>query len=229
MSREWSTFIGRGVYSVSEASRYTQLHHARIYSWLRSRSDTFAPALIRSDYAESIEGRVLSFLDLIDVHVAGKLRNAGVSMQVVRRAYMALQDHFGAEHPFCHQELGTDGQHVFLRVADDVNDEKFYDVVSGQHEFPRVLKQFLKLLDHNQRTLMAEKWRIASGVVIDPTVSFGKPVVRGRATTTYVVRDTYYANKRDSDLVARMYRISPTAVMRAVRFEDRHPKVMRAA
>ncbi len=60
--------------------------------------------------------RVYSFSDLVALRVVGQLREAGVSVQTIRRAVAWLQRH--AEQPLATLALTSKGKHVFALTDD---------------------------------------------------------------------------------------------------------------
>lgn len=84
---------------------------------------------------------------------------------------------------------------------------------------PEVLSPYLKQIEYANDTQTAIRWNIADGIVLDPTRSFGKPIVASEGTTTYVLAQSYLANNQDQNLVADLFDVTPDAVLRAVDFE----------
>jgi len=217
-----ATYLGKGVYSVPEASRYADVNSRTLRSWFRSKPDADRHPLLVRDFPV-VEGRyALSFLDLIEIYVVGQLRERQVSMQTLRAARRRLESEFSTEHPFAHLELATEGKKILLREASEHGDDLISDAVSGQHEIPLAIKEFLKAIDYDQATELARRWHIHEGVVIDPSVSLGKPVVEFTGTTTFVVARSYFANSKNPELVADLYGIAPEQVLNAVSFEESH-------
>ena len=81
------------------------------------------------------------------------------------------------------------------------------------------MQDWLKHLDYDASTKLASRWNIAEGVVVDPRISFGKPVIRSTGVTTFVLANQYKANRKNSGLVADLYDVSEEDVLNAVRFE----------
>lgn len=215
--------LGKGSYILAEVSKLTQLHPGRVRSWFKHRPDSVGRGpLLDSDY-ESIENDfAVSFLDLIDVLVAGQFRDHyNVSMRVVRRAYSVLKEELNVAHPFCHSGLYTDGKRIFQLAATKLGDEKLSDVISRQQFFAHI-KEKLDHIEYNKLTRLADKWRIANGVLLDPNVSMGKPTVIETGLTTYVVANQYRANAENAGLVADLYGISEKDVANAVDFEKQY-------
>jgi len=213
--------LGQGVYTVAEVSKLTDLHPGRVRSWFKERPDGSGRGpVFESDYPAVAGDYAVSFLDLIDVLVAGTFRDRfNVPMRVVRRAHSLLQVRLGTKHPFCHNDLYTDGRNIFLCAANQLNEDILTEVVSRQQFFLHI-REKLHHIDYNEMTRLARRWRIAEGVVVDPSVCMGKPTITKTGVTTYVVANQYYANRKDSALIADLYGISEKDVTNAVAFED---------
>ncbi len=211
--------LGRGVYRLAEVARYTGLHPQRVRSWFRDRSDHAGLGpLLYPDYVEVDDVQAASFLDLIDVLVAGQFRLLGVTMGVVRRAYAVLQERLDTRHPFCHKGLFTDRKQIFVSTADELGDEVLSEAVSRQQFFKQVKGKLIHV-DFSPETLLAVRWRIARGVMIDPAVHLGKPVIENTGVSTFVVDRAYHANGEDAELVADLFNVSAAGVLDAVAFE----------
>jgi uncharacterized protein (DUF433 family) len=212
--------LGQGVYTLTEVSRLTDLHPNRVRSWFKQRPDGsgYGP-VFQSDFQPVDGDYAVSFFDLIDVLVAGTFRDQfDVPMQVVRRAHGLLQTRLKTKHPFCHNELYTDGRDIFLCAANQLNEEILSEVVSRQ-QFFLYIRERLHHIDYDELTKLARRWKITKGVVIDPLISMGKPTVENAGVTTYVIANQYEANAKDATLVADLYGISQKDVANAVNFE----------
>lgn len=207
-----------GVYSLSEAARYTLAPRERVRDWFTSQ-DPERPSLLEPDY-DSVDSRyAISFYDLIDLYVVVGLRNAGLSLRKIRKNYETLEDKLETKHPFCHRDIFTDGRSVFVGGEGSVS-----EVMTEQRHFFDVMEPYLARIEYHSRTRLARRWTIFDGVVIDPRYAFGKPVVentRGSITglTTYTLAREFFANSQDAGLVADLYDIDTKAVTRAVSFE----------
>lgn len=213
--------LGDGIYAYIEAARLTGLKRARVHEWFRTRSsDPKQPFLFLSDY-ESVDGdRAISFFDLIDVFVAGQLREHGVSLQTLRRVYAHLQEELKAKHPFCRSELLSDGKIVFLRGMDSKGEEELKEVLTRQKVFPTIILPFLERIDYEEASKLAERWHIADQIVVDPAICFGKPIVEAVGIPTAVLASAYRANDENEELVAEWHNVHPKYVLAAAAFED---------
>jgi uncharacterized protein (DUF433 family) len=213
--------FGFGLYDLREAARYTRLHPARVWRWFVPRpSEQHRKPVLASDY-EPVDGdHAISFLDLVDVFVFGQLRTHGVRLQTLRKVYHRLQKDLNQKHPFAHSRLATDGREVFLRVADKEGHDELIEVLTRQKVFPQIIQPFLKQLDYDPTSRLARLWRIAEGVVLNPALSLGKPLVERAGVKTEVLADAYAANRRDAERVAWWYNVAVADVLAAVRFEE---------
>ena len=212
--------LGQGFYKLAEVSRLTKMNPSRVRSWFKQRPDGLGRGpIFESDYDAVRGDYAVSFFDLIDVLVAGQFRDYSVSMRTVRRAYNVLKKELVTKHPFCHSRLYTDGREIFHLAANELGEDKLSEVVSHQQFFLYIMEK-LKHMDYSEVTKLAQRWRIAQGVVIDPLVSMGKPTIENTGVATYVIANQYNANDRNSALVADLYEIAETDVANAVRFEN---------
>jgi len=176
--------------------------------------------MFTGDY-EPIEGDfAVSFYDLVDVYVAGQLRDHGVSLQTLRKVYARMRDDLNTDHPFCRRELLSDGRIVFMRAVDAAGKEQLTEVLTRQGVFPKIILPFLKTIDYDSVRLLAARWHIADLVVVDPTICFGTPIVEATGIPTHILAAAYQANGQKADFVAQWYNVNPKDVVAAVKFES---------
>ena len=212
--------LGCGVYSLPLAARLTRLRQQRIREWFRSRPEANSTVLtFQSDYA-SVDGTFsISFHDLIEAFVAGRLRERGISLQKIRKVHAQLWSDWGTPHPFCRREImAKDGQ-IFSYGLDEEGRREMIEVLSRQRVFPDILLPFLTKIDYDRTSELAIRWRIAESVVVDPSICFGKPIVAETGIATSVLASSYAANDRNSELVADWFHIESRHVLAAVDFE----------
>jgi uncharacterized protein (DUF433 family) len=214
-----SDIFGLGVYSFPEAAKLTGLPRGRVREWFRGRTSRNSQPVFTADHPPVNNSHAISFRDLIDVFVAGQLREYGVPLRTVRNVYSNLAADLGTQHPFCRNELLVYGRDVFVRGLDRNGEEEIYDALTRQKAFPKLIEPFLKSIDYDKATALAARWRIAPGVFLDPNLCFGQPVVERAVIPTYLLAEAYAANDRNADRVAGWYGITAEEVEAAVRFE----------
>ncbi len=208
--------VGEGAYPLAEAARYAGLPAATVRSWFKPRPGGRGRGpLFRSDLPPVNGDYAISFLNLVEAYVARFFRTEGVRPDRLRRAHELLQVELGHSHPFAHADLRTDGKRIILATADG----DLRDVISRQHFFAQMK---LGRFTFSPTSRLAVHWHIGDGVVIDPRVSFGKPVARGSGVTTYVLANQFRANGGNATMVADLYDVTDADVRHAVRFEDNH-------
>lgn len=217
---EPSITLGQGVYGLGEAARFAIISPISARRWFVGRPDSGSGPVLRPDYTRLGRALAISFLDLVDLLVVGRFRHEGISLQTIRKIQRRLQERFRETHPFSHRRLLTDGRRVFLESCAGLDDLHLEEVLSGQTAFPEVLRRYLRDIDYS-RSGIAERWRVADGVVLDPARNFGKPTVDDCGIRTSVLAKAYHANARNPDLVADLFGTTPDSVIRAVQFERR--------
>jgi uncharacterized protein (DUF433 family) len=216
-----TAMLGNGIYNLSEAARLTGLRPQRVREWFGGRTATAPPPAFPGDYRPVAGHLAISFHDLIEVFIAGQLRDKGVSLPFTRRVHAQLKDRWETDHPFCRVELRTDGKRIFSCRLDEDGREDAVDVRTGQKVFDTVLVPFLKKLDYDEVTRLARRWAIAPLVVLDPAVGFGKPVAEKFGVSTRVLAAAFEANGRDAATVAAMFGVDEPHIRAALAFEAR--------
>jgi len=212
-------FLGRGIYRFTEVATLSGTSPSRVRAWFKGWPRGAGP-LIAGDYGRGGRpARLLSFLDLIDTLVVSRLREHSVPLPYLRKVHTRLVEEFRVDHPFSRRDLLTDGRRVFLDVADAVGEEKLKELLTQQLAFPDVLKPYLKLVDYDRESLLAMRWHVARGVLIDPRREYGKPVLASAGIPTAILSAAYSANARDAHRVGYWYGITTEDVQVAVDFE----------
>lgn len=208
-----------GAYGVPEAARLTRVAPQTARRW--ALGGAVATPILCPDL-EPVNGRfALTFLDLIDLLVVGRLREAGVPLQRLRRVHNRLRMIWREPHPFSNVRLYLDGGgQVLVRRVDLEGDEVLEEVLSGQRAMHPILEPCLRQIEFDRNGGTAMRWRIAEGIVLDPKRAFGKPLVDRTGISTFVLASSFRANDRDAELVADLYGVTPEDVLQAVAFED---------
>lgn len=141
-------------------------------------------------------------------------------MQRIRSDIEFARKELDIEHPLLSERFLTDGRELFLRDA--ATQPNFTNLSRvGQIAWSE-LEAVLRELDYAE-DLLAQRWWPAgrdAGVVVDPLVNFGRPVVAIVGVRTETLVDRWAAGVTLAEL-AEEYRISPSVVERAVQFENR--------
>ena len=202
------------LYSLAEVSRYARVQSGTLRSWTRSRDggilvpaelDTVAP---------------LSFINLVESHVLLALRRIHrVPMQRIRTAVEWLRRTYETEHPLAELDLETDGYDLFVR-------ELGYPVSAsrrGQGAIPQILSRFLQRIERDPGRIPMRFYPLTyetspKAIVMDPTVVYGRPVIKGTRVTTLMVFERYSGGESLHD-IASDYDLDMAAIEEALRCE----------
>jgi len=214
--------FGEGVYTLAEVTRYTGVPASTLRSWFMPRSDGKGHGPIFHSEWETVEDDfAVSFLNLIEAHVASFFRDKGCKPSHIRKVHQILKDGWKIAHPFASMDLRTDQRKIILNR---VKDAALIDIEKNQLVL-ETARPFLLKIDYDTTSRLAVQWNIAEGVVINPKIGFGKPVIAKTGVSTSIIANQYLANQRDVALVARMFDIPRDGVVKAFEFERKFGRV----
>jgi len=174
--------LGQGIYSLAELRSFLAFSGergdaARALPWLTGVLNPVPHTPHAPDY---------SFSDLISLFVVRELLKKGVRPRAIHTAERELRERWKTDRPFVSDEIKTDGRHVYW------NEEP----LTGQIEAADLRGQQVMLIAVKERLTKvryqagaAAYWTPMSGVLVDPRVQFGEPVVKGTRVTTEVLAD----------------------------------------
>jgi uncharacterized protein (DUF433 family)/DNA-binding transcriptional MerR regulator len=212
-------------YSITEASRYLRLSPATLRSWFLGRPYRTAKGLSQFPPVLTLAKRdpvTLSFSNLIEAHVLRALRTEhGVPLGEVRQALAYAQRELKIDQLLLREELRTAGGKLFLdRYGELVNLS-----VSGQLAMWKIFEAHLRRVEWGELRSAVRLYPFvvsesadAKPIVIDPRISFGRPVVGKAFVSTRTILDRIDAGEKVED-VARDYELTDQAVEEAVVFE----------
>jgi uncharacterized protein (DUF433 family) len=212
-------------YSITEAGRYLRLSPATLRSWFLGRPyptahglSQFAPVLklAKKDPA------TLSFSNLIEAHVLQSLRTEHcVPLLHVRQALGYAERELKIDRLLRREELRTAGGELFL----DRYGELMNLSASGQLAMREVFEAHVRRVEWGKLRLRVRLypflvWESADAkpIVIDPQISFGRPVVSNTFVSTRSIVERIDAGEKVED-VAHDYDLTREAVEEALVFE----------
>ena len=213
-------------YAVAEAAHYLRIPESTVRSWVlgryyptRAGQTFFRPLITLADKRRHL----LSFINLVGIHVLDAIRrDHQISLKKVRRALDYLMKHFPSEHPLADQTFETDGLDLFIQFYGQlVNISQ-----SGQLAIRNILEAHLKRIERDPRGIPLRLYPFTRkrepeeprAVVIDPHVSFGRPILAGTGIPTAVIVERYKAGESIDDL-ADDYDRSRLEIEEAIRCE----------
>jgi uncharacterized protein (DUF433 family) len=215
-------------YGIPEAAGYLRLPVSTLRAWLLGQRyrvgdqpKFFKPVIDIADRKE----RQLSFINLVEAFVlAGIRREHEIPLPKVRKAVDYLRRTFNTTRPLAHEQLETDGIDLFVEKmgsligATQEGQIQMRDIIRDRlervHRDPKGVPEKIVLFPARR-----EKTESAD-VVIDPRLSFGRPVLDRFGVRTAILAERFDAGD-DIDVLAREYSAPPEAIQNAIRCERR--------
>ncbi|MBM3500055.1 MAG: hypothetical protein FJX74_15450 [Armatimonadetes bacterium] len=226
------TILGVGLYTPAETAHLLGVPYSTVRRWVDGY--TFAsreasrrsPAVVHRELDETNVERLLTFLDLMELHFVRMFRQYGVSMPVIRAAAAEGARLFGTDHPFAVRRFSTDGTRIFAVLEQHppagVSASKLMEELHAcQLVFMDMVEPFLKDADIAHEEI-ARYWPLGKGkcVVIDPRRGLGKPIDCASGVRTFALYEAFLGTA-DERAVAAWYGVSLKAVRSAIEFEKR--------
>lgn len=216
-------------YSASEAARILALPAATVKAWCfgqKYRSNageekTFQPVIAPAGASE----RLLSFANLCELHVLSAIRRRHhVSLHKVRASVQYVQEHLGSARPLLDTQFQTNGIDLFVEHA-----SKLLNVSrSGQQALRGDFERALARIERNEAgkpirlfPYVHPNQQDGSRVVaVDPTLSFGRPVLLRAGVKTDVIVSRFAAGDSIQEM-AEDYQVAINEIEEALRFGQR--------
>ncbi len=215
-------------YTVRDAARYVGLPTGTLYNWTfglyyptEKGRTFFSPVIEVPDKA----ARLLSFMNVVEAHVLKATRRGhGVPLRSIRATLDYLKGNFPSPHPLTDHRFLTDGLDLFVVKCGELI------AVSrkGQLALKEVLEAHLRRIEWDtlgraERLypfIRPDDLTAPAYVVMDPRISFGRPVLRGTGIPTEVLADRFNSGESIQD-IAKDYGRDRDEVEEAIRCELR--------
>ena len=217
----WRT---ESMYTFSEAAHLANVSTTTVKNWLFGYTvkGREAPPLFPSG-----NGAMVSFLQMIEIMVAGRFRKSAlggrnVPLRAVRDAYLNARELSGIEYPFAHMRLEALGGHIVHLLRAGGSPDLFQALdAPEQWTLPGLLRETIYQIEYDQE-LVARWFPIGKKVpiVIDPRYSTGQPVIQGRGVTVQAIRKRFNAGL-NIDLIAEDFKMNRVLVETALRYSER--------
>lgn len=213
-------------YTIAEAGHYLRIPIPTLRSWVLGRcypvkdgKHFFLPVVSLPQKVPHL----LSFVNLVQAHVLDSIRSRyNVPLHKVRGGIAYLRRQFRADHPLADHLIETNSRDLFVRkLGQLINISR-----EGQLAMREVLDAYLQRIEWDDSGLAMKLYPFTRKrdlneprvVVIDPRVSFGRPVLVGTGIPTAVIADRYKAGESIDEL-ARDYERRRLEIEEAIRCE----------
>ena len=205
-------------YSPGEAAHYLDIPMSTVRYWSLGR-DQIRPLIEPAE----IDPLILSFANLVELHILGAIRRKHrISMPRVRAALDYVQSVLKVPRPLANREFETDGVGLFVdHLGGLINASS-----QGQMEMKEIIGKALVRVEWDaagQPVRFFPYTRIepsdsAELIMIDPSISGGRAVIRGSRIAVEVVAERYKAGESIRDL-AQDYGRDRDEIEEAIRCE----------
>jgi uncharacterized protein (DUF433 family) len=214
-------------YSIAEVAHYLGVPSSTLRSWFVGQD--YAHDGERRRFAAVIKpadpkGRGLSFSNMVEAYVLTSIRRKHrIGLPTIRIALKYLTEKLGAKRPLLDEQFATNGVDIFVeRLGEIINISKH-----GQVEMADMIRAYLERIERDAKGLPIKLYPFMRSqppraqprsIVIDPRVSFGRPVIAGTAIPTAIFAEQFKAGDSVA-VLAREYGASEEAVLDAIRCE----------
>ena len=214
-------------YSISEAAHYLGVPTSTLRSWFAGQ--TYHHDGERRQFHAVIrpadpKSHSLSFSNLVEAYVLTAIRRKHhIGLPTIRRSINYLVKKLGSKRPLLEEQFATHGADLFVeRVGQIINLSK-----NGQIEMADLIRAYLERIERDAKGVPIKLYPFMRSqppreqprtVVIDPRVSFGRPVVAGTGIPTAVLAEQFKAGDT-VPVLAKDYGASEEAVWDAIRCE----------
>jgi len=228
--RRYLELLELPAYPIAEAARMVDLSPGQVKRWLQGYSFAYRtkeqPHLRHSKKppvvpgAQHRESSYASFLDVIDLLLVKKLLADGISLQHARVVIDEAKDVLDIRH-LGYETFFTLGKTVFLEI-----DSSSIMALSagGQMALECFIRELGHQIEFDDQTKLAIRWyplHPDRRVVVDPSVSFGRPVIAGRRITTSNIYDFFISEKRQVAVLCDWMDLDQGEVKAAVKLEEK--------
>ncbi|HET6986879.1 MAG TPA: DUF433 domain-containing protein [Kribbella sp.] len=141
---------------------------------------------LRSGALEAVSGGrgepTITFAGLVETHMLRHLRHAGLSLQAIGEAAIALRSRAGRRYPLAWSGLAHDGRDLLIEIAAEGRDQGWERIRDSQGGLPGVLRRGSAAIgwsdDGYAGTLRLVIYHDID-VIVDPEKAHGQPIVEG--------------------------------------------------
>lgn len=218
-NEKFNSWRSEPMYTFGEAARLAGVSTTTVGNWLLgySAGDRDIEPLFRSD---SSQGPMVSFIQLIEIVVAGRFRKAQrVPLYRVRQAHENAQQQFHLEYPFAHLRLEALGGHIVGWIREEPSMGIALDEPQ-QWTLPGLVLETVQQIQYIEE--LASRWwpqGKETPIVVDPRISTGLPVIEDTGVTVQILHKRWKAGQ-GIDFLANDFKLKAPVVESALRYAE---------
>ena len=207
--------LSGGIYSLKEAAFFSRLSTKTLKRWYLGDSST-NQVFQQKELIE--DGDFINFLDFIQALAVRELRvHHNVPLPKIREAVSLLQNEYNITYPFArHHRTYSDGNKILIQIENNLI--QLNRPHANQLTMKPIVELYLRELKFNAAGL-AHQYRPAEGIVLDPSLRFGEPLLEKSGYTALSIYDSVIS-EGDFDIVSALYDIELDQVKYAYKYID---------
>lgn len=220
-------------YRAPEAAHILGLPSGTVQAWCfghdyRHRHDGSRKLFARVIAPADERQRLLSFVNLCELHLLAVIRrHHRVQLPQVRAAVEYMRESLGEDRPLASGQFRTNGIDLFVEHAGELLNVSKQGQRALREDFERALERVEFSQDGSRpiRLFPFTRPPLAGAaqpktVLVDPALSFGRPVLTGAFVRTEVIEGRFQAGDSIAEM-AHDYDVSAGHIEEALRFEQR--------
>ena len=174
--------------------------------------------------ADQADARVVPFLDFVQALAIHDIRfQHGVSLQKIREAVRAANDHYGIEYPLARRHtLYAVGKEIVIVTDPEDAPVELTGRNKHQEAMKPIIERFMRELHYGDLGYADKYTLFKEGLVeieMDPNVRFGEPLIKSCAYTPWALCEAAKA-EGSVDAAARLFGVQTEEVWAALRCFD---------
>lgn len=212
-------------YTAGEAAHYLGVPVSTLRAWFTGQTHakdgkTKFRAVIKPADPRTLR---LSFSNLVEAYVLKAIRRERkISLPTIRRGLDYLTSKLGSPRPLLTEQFATKGKELYVELGEVINLSR-----NGQIEMADMILAYLERVERDAKGVPIKLYPFMRAqpsrgqprtVVIDPRVSFGRPVLAGTGIPTAVLAEQFKAGDQPK-VLAKEYGAKEQAIWDAIRCE----------
>jgi uncharacterized protein (DUF433 family) len=204
-----------GLYSETEASRYSGEPLSTVHRWFHDRN-------------AASRDKLATFDDLVSLLFVRELRRRRIPLKAIRDAEDDLVQRTGNSHPFVHESLWVSGRDVLVRVSDAPSaflspNRRGQLAIPGvtqpdRVELPRLVPAVRGEVAYSAGRVV--EWRPVDRITARAEIQFGLTCNDATRVPTRYLYGLYGEGERIED-IAHLFRVTERDVSQAIEWEQR--------